>query len=636
MNMLVVALLLWCDVICAKSPTGTFAPGLVTCPNTTSLIREGDSLSNSEKSWIDQRKQKTRGALQEYLSKVGLDDSLDLFENSSADVNIAVSMSGGGYRAMLAGAGQLAALDNRTEDANEYGLGGVLQSANYLSSLSGGSWLVGSLVMQDFPTVEEVVLEDPYDVWNLTDTRQLLETSGLWTIAFSVLFDSFTGFVKHLNNYVVSASHKVGIKYDMQRKKDAGFPITITEPWARGLSYQLLQEGEDDYGTSTTFSDLRGMKTFQNYDMPFPLFTAIGRKPNTITYHLNSTVFEFNPFEMGSFDPSVNSFIDIKYLGTNVTNGEPTNGSCVAGFDNAGYVMGTSSSLFNSFLSSLTCPTCNSLNVVLKYFVNRFLDYLSDNQLDIAQYSPNPFKGSQYAGSDSITNNDTLYLMDGGLANETLAISSLLTTHRKIDAVVAMDNGDNWPNGRPLIAAYERQFESQGKSLVVPYVPNEETFLHNNLTAKPTFFGCDASNLTDLIKDDVVPPLVIYIANRPYSFFSNTSLFKLSYTDDEKKGMVRNGFETAARLNGTIDENWPKCVGCALIKREQERQGIEPSDECEECFQEYCWDGKRYEPEGVYYPPVNFTDSGLTNDSFALVGAGEGQTYTSDTEVFGL
>lgn len=625
-------LLQWVSYILASSPTDSYAPGNVTCPvGVSSFIREASSISDEEKSWINERQKKTTPALVDYLNRVGLEAEAQLLSNSSNGANIAVAMSGGGYRAMLSGAGQMLALDNRTEYSNEYGLGGVLQSANYLSALSGGSWLVGSLAMEGFPSVDEVVIQNPYDLWNLTETRQLLNTEFLWTIAFPVLFQDFYGFIKYLNNWVVSAAEKIGIKYDLQRKDDAGYPITVTDPWGRGLAYQLFQEGTDNYGTSTTFSDLREMNVFQNHEMPFPLFTGIGRRPGTTVFHLNSTVFEFNPFEMGSFDPSVNSFTDIKYIGTEYSNGVPvSNGTCVEGFDNAGYVIGTSSSLFNDLQESVA-----GISVWIRWIIENFLNKLSKEGLDIAQYRPNPFMNSEYAGSKSIANNDTLYIMDGGLANETLCISSLLTTQRNIDAVLAMDNGDTWPNGQPLVVAYERQFSSQGKSMVIPHVPDEKTFLHNNLTAKPTFFGCDASNMTDLVKDGVTPPIVMYFATRPFSFFANTSLFKLSYTDEEKKGMIRNGFETVTRLNGTIDEDFPKCVGCALIKREQERQGIEPSEECQACFAEYCWDGQRFETDEPYYPPVNFTDSGLTNDSFYLVGAGAGQAYTEDDSGLG-
>lgn len=56
------------------------------------------------------------------------------------------------------GAGALAAFDNRTAGATGSGhLGGVLQAATYLSGLSGGSWLVGSLYIQNFTTVESII-----------------------------------------------------------------------------------------------------------------------------------------------------------------------------------------------------------------------------------------------------------------------------------------------------------------------------------------------------------------------------------------------------------------------------------------------------------------------------------------------
>ena len=45
-----------------------------------------------------------------------------------------------------------------------------------------------------------------------------------------------------------------------------------------------------------------------------------------------------NPFEFGSFDPSLNTFTDIKYLGTNVSNGVPVD-LCVNGFDNSGFIV---------------------------------------------------------------------------------------------------------------------------------------------------------------------------------------------------------------------------------------------------------------------------------------------------------
>ena len=83
----------------------------------------------------------------------------------------------------------------------------------------------------------------------------------------------------------------------------------------------------------------------------------------------------------------------------------------------------------------------------------------------------------------------------------------------------------------------------------------------------------DKINVTDV-------PLVVYTSNTRMSYNSNFSTFKLSYSDQEKFGAIRNGFETVTRNNLTDDENWSTCVGCAIIRRQQERLGEEQSDEC--------------------------------------------------------
>lgn len=52
--------------------------------------------------------------------------------------------------------------------------------------------------------------------------------------------------------------------------------------------------------------------------------------------------------ELASYDPNLSAGMNLTYAGTHLTNGKPDNGSaCVTGFDQAGFVMGTSASLFN-------------------------------------------------------------------------------------------------------------------------------------------------------------------------------------------------------------------------------------------------------------------------------------------------
>lgn len=615
----------------AFSPSGLYAPGKATCPGNSSLIRKADSISELEADWIAERQKKTNLAVADYLRSVGMDDlDLALVGEGNLSVNLALAFSGGGLRAMLSGAGQLAALDNRTAEG---GLGGVLQSASYVAGLSGGAWLLGSLSFQDWPSIDQVVFEDPYDVWNLTSSRSLINTSDYIGLIWDGILTNYNGAITYARFWNYPAGK--GISTDIKNKENAGFVTSFTDIWGRGLAHWLFPQGTNNWLDGATWSDIRDVNSFKNYDMPFPLVTALARRPDLLDYDLNSPIVEFNPFEMGSFDTSIDTFHDIKYLGTLVRNGVP-NGTCIQGFDNLAFVIGTSSSLFNQYLNTLVCDDCNTYNVVIKFFLKRFLTYMLKNHKDIALYSPNPFYGSEYSKSDNITTSNTLFLMDGGLGGEIIPLSTLAVKERALDLVFAFDNnGAAWPDGELIISTYERQFTYEGKSTVFPYVPGESTFEYYNLTARPTFFGCDALNLTDLVKDDVVPPIVIYIANRPFEFYSNVSTEKLTYTDHEKKGMIANGFDVANQMNGTFGEDLRFCVGCAMIKREQERQGIDPSEECEKCFESYCWDGKTYENTN-YYRPVNFTGDGLTNSLMSLWGNNTYIKVTSTSSSFSI
>lgn len=85
--------------------------------------------------------------------------------------------------------------------------------------------------------------------------------------------------------------------------------------------------------------------------------------------------------------------------------------------------------------------------------------------------------------------------------------------------------------------------------------------------------------------------MVVYTANTKYSYDSNAPTYKFKFSDEAKRGHIRNGFETATRGNLTDDGEFAACVGCAVIRRAQERLGLEQSEQCKRCFDRYCWDG---------------------------------------------
>lgn len=92
-------------------------------------------------------------------------------DNSSSLPNIGIAISGGGWRALMNGAGAVKAFDERTFNASTSGhLGGLLQSATYIAGLSGGSWLLGSIYINNFTTIDKLQTHKEGSVWQFGDS----------------------------------------------------------------------------------------------------------------------------------------------------------------------------------------------------------------------------------------------------------------------------------------------------------------------------------------------------------------------------------------------------------------------------------------------------------------------------------
>jgi lysophospholipase len=609
------------SVVSAWSPTDSYAPGIVDCPSylksnssdtetRVGFLRQAVGISDAEHEWMQERDNVTFSYLKTFLKDTGLngtDEFLDsILSNSSARIpRIGLSFSGGGYRAMLCAAGEISGLDNRTIGAADHGLP-LLDATSYITGLSGGSWFVSTLVYNNWTSVQEIIDQSGQDnaIWDLEHT--IITPGGI--------------------NIVKNAEYWNTLDKEISQKRDAGFNVSMTDPWGRGLSYQNFP-GLEDQGASMTFTSLRDWNIFNNHSIPFPIIVSDGRTPGFMIINSNSTVFEFNPFELGSWDTYVDSFVDLKYVGTPMDAGKPSgNGSCWSGLDNTGFVFGTSSTLFNQFLLQLNSTGISGLAYSA---ANALLSELSDAENDIAPWFPNPFFNSPYGTSEGIKSDDTLFLVDGGEDNQNVPLYPLLEEERGVDVIFSFDNSadtsQSWPNGSSLMYTYQRQFANASANFAFPYVPGVDTFLHNNLTARPTFFGCYANNLTSLMKEvgtDYVPPLVVYIANRPWSYNSNTSTFKMEYDNDEKLGMIQNGFAISTFNNLTVDPEFEKCIGCAILQRSKERMGVPIGDECKSCFDTYCWDGSTYTYTNDSYPNA-FTNTGRYNNTVNNANAAE-------------
>ena len=128
--------------------------------------------------------------------------------NDSLLPNIGIAISGGGYRALLNGAGAVAAFDSRTAGSTSIGhLGGILQSSTYITGLSGGAWLLGSIYVNNFTTIPALLGESI--------------PGGVWDFNRSILLgpEGQSNYYRDLLDSVLS-------------KRDAGFDVSITDPWS--------------------------------------------------------------------------------------------------------------------------------------------------------------------------------------------------------------------------------------------------------------------------------------------------------------------------------------------------------------------------------------------------------------------
>jgi lysophospholipase len=115
-----------------------------------------------------------------------------------------------------------------------------------------------------------------------------------------------------------------------------------------------------------------------------------------------------------------------------------------------------------------------------------------------------------------------------------------------MDAILAVDSSDdigdgegiccgyNWPNGTSLVYAYNYALTPKGQQqLAMPTIPTLEVFADKQLNYHPTFFGCNSKDTTN---PNLIPPLIVYLPNAPYTAWSNgttgASIVSLPYVSE--------------------------------------------------------------------------------------------------------
>lgn len=589
----------------------SYAPSSGKCPASNPLIppgtesdaegvlRKNTILSESEYDWILSRKEKVKPKLISFLNGLNMSDYKgdNYFDNyfknnasnySDSPINIGLSFSGGSFRALLTGAGEMTALDSRTNfSSNATALQGLMDSSTYISGLSGGSLLVASVVFQNWTSVENILEEKK--IWNFTEAPVSTSIS-FWTELLS----------------------------EVKTKSAAGYDITLIDLFGRILSKYMFTNYADN-GIDLQWSEIQDLDAFKSHEMPFPMILATGGVSSNESDFANN-VWEISPYEFGSWSPFVGGFANIEYMGTSLKAGKPSNSTCTTNFDNAGLMAACSSDFFGGMsetLSEITSGNASVLSDLLEEFMgsgsgsssfnissfelNALLNMVSTDRTDILfALIPNPFYESTLPSNTSdIPTNKTLKLVDGGMFNESVPLDPFLVPARAVDIVFAYDNSgvsstNNYPDGSTLLSTRERWHNSFPDDNFYDIPDTVDDFIAKGLNTKPVFFGCNGTELvTDQIEGNdtdefnYMKPLLVYIPNANTTSMSNTSDVVLSY--DQRSTLVKGGFEVATRFNFTKDDEFAQCVGCAILRRTEERRGIEPGEQCRKCFERYCY-----------------------------------------------
>ncbi|TIA88364.1 hypothetical protein E3P99_02658 [Wallemia hederae] len=566
----------------------SYAPYNTSCPaGVTDFITTGQALSSNETDYINARMNKIIDPLTNWLNGAGLTyDINQLTSNATNAPKLGIAVSGGGYRAMLGGAGFISALDNRN-DTIDFETAGLLQSAAYMSGLSGGSWAVGGFAAQDMTPI-----------WEWMGGARLDEN-----IFWPGLLDAYSYFTE--------------IFEDVAAKRDAGFPAfesQLTDYWGRSLSYHLVAD-TPGYGRNLTFSDaVRGASSFQSNDMPFPVMVAVERENDQIIVGQNASIWEMTPYQWGTWGPlgggapdsSPNGFVDTALVGTRLVNGQ-LNGTdqCVNGLDNFGFVIGTSATLFNQGV--LQAGSALQGYGIFQDVVEDVLGGFSDSRNDVALWR-NPFYGWMN-DTNKIAQSENVVLVDGGEALENIPFNPHIKPERQVDFVLGFDasadTNSGWPNGTSMYATYNRTINDD-TTISFANVPTPDQFVAQGLNTRPTFFGCNSSDVTNF-DENRHTPIIAYVPAYPYVFNANQSTFKLEYSAEEYSGMIANG-EASTALNGLVsDGEWKRCLACALVDRARERNNVDRSPECQTCFNDWCWNGQQVDASNTpeYEPEIN-------------------------------
>ncbi|PLW18591.1 hypothetical protein PCANC_09201 [Puccinia coronata f. sp. avenae] len=514
------------DPAMSTSLSGTYAPVYDKCPahfflrEPNKLINGMAELSQVERDYVNQKAQRSIDPWRKYLQNVKLKDfDIESFLSQAEKrgglagdnlPNFGLSLSGGGARALCLSGSILQAFDGSNPRANAAKVGGILQLSNYAVGVSGASWLLGAWGTSNFPPISSLTPK-----WRLSEQNDIWD----WNVA------------KHYRTI-----YKI-----VKKKKQAGFPTNVVDFWGRLLSRLFIDDPskEDPYqGEGVLWSSIAETSSYKNREVPYVIAIATSRPGIKQDFTPYSPIYEFSAEEFGVFHPRLNASIPMQYLGSpQKLNGGY--GTCVRGYDNAGFIMGLSSNIY-SMVDSPNDRKPLPLKVIDKFTDDdNFEGKVPNTFQQLGQESTNDGPGFQ----DNML--DTLLMADCGFINESIPIYPLLQPERKIDAIIAVDassDGKNtdptllrYPNGTALYSSYSRTLLPLFRGRYMPKIPNSVngSFTDLGYHKRPTFFGCN----------DFKAPLIIYLPNYYAVGETNQPTSQTTYTPPkmQEKPRIHSG-----------------------------------------------------------------------------------------------
>nr|ODN90127.1 hypothetical protein L203_02050 [Cryptococcus depauperatus CBS 7841] len=552
----------------------SYAPYEVECPSspppsTEEWIWSADKLSKGERDFVHRRSEKVNHAVEKMMRRQGLPSPPRM-------PVIGYAISGGGYRSMLTGLGGLMGLMDHHE-AHTAGTAGWFDAITYLTGLSGGAWGTGSFIANEGLSPMKLVEQ----IWNLESNLVYPDDDKLFF---------YSNIIGHLDG-----------------KRSTGHPVQLTDLWALAIAEHMLPPkwrfaGHPNMTVSALAKEIKGLETG---DLPLPILVASQREEGEYVIAANATLWEFTPYSFGAWAFGSNEkvpggFTPVEYLGSHLIDGK-LSGKCWKGLDRLSFVMGTSSTLFNGALQLLNHTESKGIIVGL---LKEILQELGQDDFDVSRI-PNPF--FNWTGQvNPLSNLTHLTLVDAGETNQNIPLEPLLTPERKVDAIIAYDASHDtptgWPNGSSLHTTFTRAIilnEKDDTRIMMPDIPTGEEFVEGGLNRRPVFFGCDTTQT----------PMIIYIPQNPWTYYSNQSTFRLEYSLVEAQKMMLNGLRSTT-LNSTTPI-WSTCLSCALTDRAFGYTAENRTDICSECFKLFCWKRELHvvrseslDEDGTYSPTM--------------------------------